>query len=531
MLKLAWVRYRFEQRHRRNENAGSTEAHFIVVNEADSHMKLPIVDFVVIVLYLACMLGVGVWFSRRAGSAHEFTSANGMLPSWLVGLSIFGTYVSSISFLANPGKAYASNWNPFVFSLSLPIAAFFATRYFIPFYRRLGHLSAYQHLETRFGSWARYCAGVCYMLNQIGRMAAIMYLVALAVEPLTGWDVRVIIIGTGLLVTFYTMLGGIEAVIWTDAAQSLILTLGLLIAIVIIAVGMPEGPVQIIDVAVDEAKFSLGSRALEFTTSTVWVVFLYGLFINLTNFGIDQSYIQRYATAESESAAKRSVWIGALLYLPISALLFFVGTALFAFYRSMPDLLPAGVAADQVFPHFIVHEFPVGVTGLLIASILAAAMSSVDSSLNSSATLVFEDWYKRFVCVDPTERQSMRVLHLATLAFGVLGTGAAMAMIGAKSVLDVWWNIAGLSSGAMLGLFLLAMCSPKATRRAAQWATVVAVAVIAWLGFSKTDYWPESLRWFGNPLHDQMTIVVGASALLGVGLLLSVKSFVRPAAS
>jgi solute:Na+ symporter, SSS family len=491
-------------------------------------MKLSVVDFAVILLYLLGMLLVGVWFSRRGSNTKEFTSANGALPGWVVGLSIFGTYVSSISFLANPGKAYASNWNPFVFSLSLPLAAYFATKYFIPMYRRLGHLSAYEHLEVRFGSWARYCAGLCYMLNQLGRMAAIMYLVALAVEPLTGWDVRLIIIGTGTLVTLYTMMGGIEAVIWTDAIQSVVLTVGLLLAIAIIAVGMPESPAQIMDIGASNSKFSLGSYSFDFTTSTVWVVFIYGLFINLTNFGIDQSYIQRYATAESEQAAKRSVWLGALLYVPISALLFFVGTALFAFYQAAPGKLPSDLAADQVFPHFIVHEFPLGVTGLLIASILAAAMSSVDSSLNSSATLIYEDWYKRRVNPEPTERQSMRVLYAATLAFGLAGTASAMAMIGAKSVLDVWWNIAGLSSGAMLGLFLLGMLSPAATQRAAWPATLAGIMTLAWLSLSKTQYWPEQLRGIANPLHDQMTVVIGAGVLLAVGVLFSARETLKP---
>ncbi len=482
---------------------------------------LPLLDLIVISAYLLVMVGVGFWFARRSSSSQEFTAAGRSLPGWVVGLSIFGTFVSSISFLANPGKSYASNWNPFVFSLSLPLAAWIATRYFVPMYRHAGHISAYQHLEERFGSWARFYAGGCFMLTQVARMATIMYLVALAIAPLTGWDVRFIIISIGLLVTLYTLLGGIEAVIWTDAIQSVVLTVGILATIGLIAWQLPGGFLQIIETASAENKFSLGSLSTSLTESTFWVVLVYGLFINLQNFGIDQAYVQRYIAAKSDAEARKSVWLGALLYMPISALLFFVGTALFAYYAAMPDQLPEGIAADQVYPHFIVKEFPDGLTGLLIASILAAAMSSVDSSLNSSATLVYEDWYKRLFNPEPTEQQSMRVLYGSTFVFGVIGSLAALAMLGAQSALDIWWKMAGIFSGGMLGLFLLGVLAPRATQRSALPATLVGVALIVWLSLSPTEFWPSSLAAFKNTLHPSLTVVLGTSLLLVVGLLLT----------
>ncbi len=484
---------------------------------------LPLADLLVISVYLMVMVGVGFWFARRSSNSAEFTSAGGALAGWVVGLSIFGTFVSSISFLANPGKSYASNWNPFVFSLSLPVAAWIATKYFIPMYRRGGHISAYRHLEERFGSWARFYAGGCFMLTQVARMATIMYLVALAVSPLTGWSVPAIIIGTGLLVTLYTLLGGIEAVIWTDAIQSVVLTAGLIAAIVTACWQIPGGFMGVIDTALESDKLSLGSFSLadSFTTSTFWLILIYGLFINLQNFGIDQAYVQRYISAKSDAEAKKSVWLGALLYVPISAMLFFVGTALFAFYQAMPERLPAGLAADQVFPHFIVQEFPPGLTGLLIASILAAAMSSVDSSLNSSATLVFEDWYKRLINPQPSERQSMMVLYGSTLVFGAIGSLAALAMIGAQSALDLWWSMAGIFSGGMLGLFLLGLLAPHATKRSALPATLLGIVVIVWLSLSPTQLWPASLAAYANPLHTNLTIIIGTATLLITGLLLT----------
>ncbi len=452
--------------------------------------KLPGIDIAVLLAYLAGIVGLGCWFVRKSRSTNEFMVAGRSLPGWAVGLSIFGTYVSSISFLANPGKSFGGNWNPFVFGLSLPIAALIAVRFFVPFYRHSGEISAYNHLERRFGPWARTYAVICYLLTQLARMGTIMYLVALALAPLTGWPVLAIIAVTGVLVTAYTLLGGIEAVIWTDVIQSVVLTSGAVLCVVWITFGIPEGPAQVFEIAARDNKFSLGSLGVSLAEPTFWVVLTYGLVMNLQNFGIDQSFVQRYITAKSDQAAARSVWLGALLYLPISALLFFIGTALFAYYTAQPDLLPSTLnpieKPDQVFPHFIVAELPPGVTGLLIAAVFAAAMSSVDSSLNCSATLFLQDIYKRYIRrrADVGERESMRVLYTATLVWGTAGTLTAMAMIHVKSALDAWWELAGIFSGGMLGLFLLGLIARRAKNAAAATGVVIGVMVILWMSLS-----------------------------------------------
>jgi solute:Na+ symporter, SSS family len=478
-------------------------------------------DFIVLFAYVAGVFGLGCWFVRKSANTEEFMAAGRSLPGWVVGLSIFGTYVSSISFLANPGKSYAGNWNPFVFSLSLPIAAFIAVAFFVPFYRNGGEISAYTHLERRFGPWARTYAVVCYLLTQLGRVGTILYLVALALAPLTGWDVATIILVVGALVTIYTLLGGIEAVIWTDVVQSIVLTAGILVSVAVLMVQMPGGPREFNEIALRNAKFSLGSFGLSLAEPTFWVVLIYGLFVNLQNFGIDQSYVQRYITAKSDADARRSVWLGALLYIPISAILFFIGTALFAYYLGHSEVLPHDVAghvqADRVFPYFIVHELPAGLTGLLIAAILAAAMSSVDSSLNCSATLMLQDVYRRYLRPDADERQSMRVLYATTVLFGALGTGTALAMIGVKSALDAWWKIAGLFSGGMLGLFLLGVMS-RAKNAAAVAGVTCGVLVISWMALSPSTLWPAAWKEFASPFSDLLPIVFGTLAVFGVGV-------------
>lgn len=476
-------------------------------------------DTFVLVAYLVVVIGLGLWLAKRSKTTAGFMAAGGVLPGWAVGLSIFGTFVSSISFLANPGKSYGGDWNPFVFGLSLPVAAWIATRYFVPFYRKRGEVSAYTHLESRFGPWARVYAVVCYLLTQLGRVGTILYLVALALAPLTGWSVVTIILITGVLVTGYTLIGGIEAVIWTDVVQSVVLTLGIFLCLGTIFSGMPEGAGQVFEIAGAEGKFSLGSFGLSLAEPTFWVVLVFGLFINLQNFGIDQSYVQRYATAESEGAARRSVWLGALLYVPISALLFLVGTGLYAFYAAQPELLPATVEkGDQVFPHFIATQLPTGVTGILVAAVLAAAMSSVDSSLNGCATLTWVDLVKRFRRKAATEETGMRVLRWATVVFGVAGTGAAVAMIQVKSALDAWWKISSIFSGGILGLFLLGMIVKRANNAVAATAVAVGVLVIFWLNVPDQAWMPPVLR---PALHANLTIVVGTLTIFLVGLLVS----------
>lgn len=474
-------------------------------------------DLVVLIGYIAGVTAFGAWFYRRSSTSEGFISANHRLPGWAVGLSIFGTFLSSISFLALPGKSYVSNWNAFVFSLSLPIAAIAAVRWFVPLYRASGDVSAYAYLERRFGVWARIYAMSFYLLTQLARMGTIMFLIALALEQLTGWNIVSIILVAGVIVTFYTVIGGIEAVIWTDVVQSIVLTAGALACAVLLCMDAPAGAIA---AAAKEGKLSLGSFHPVFTEPTFWVVLLYGVVINLQNFGIDQSYIQRYQTARSLEDARRSVWIGALTYIPVSALFLFIGTALFAYYGAHPGLLPAELqvpgAGDRVFPHFIVTALPAGVTGLLIAALAAAAMSSVDTSMNSSATILMSDVYLRFLNREATEARKIRFLRRATVAMGVLGTGTALLMISIKSALDVWWNLAGIFSGGMVGLFLLGAFSRRAESPHALAGMVAGLLVIAWAALSPG----RDVAW-ANSLHAFMTTVLGTVVIFGIGALVS----------
>jgi SSS family solute:Na+ symporter len=289
-----------------------------------------ITDLVVFFVYMLGITLFGSSFYRKNKSSSAFTLGNSDFPGWVITMSIFATFVSSISFLALPGNAFQSNWNAFVFSLSIPVASYMAVRFFVPLYRKANSPSAYTYLETKFGPWARIYVSACYLLTQIMRIGTILYLLALPVNAMFGWDIITIIIITGLTVMVYSLLGGIQAVVWTDAIQGIILIAGALICLVYILFSMPEGPGQVFEIAAAHNKFSLGSFNLNLTESTFWVVLIYGIFINLQKYGIDQNYVQRYMASRSDEEAKRSAFFGGMLYIPVSLLFFMIGTALFA---------------------------------------------------------------------------------------------------------------------------------------------------------------------------------------------------------
>lgn len=507
---------------------------------------LPILDISIIMLYLLAMVLVGVWFSRRNKSSEQFTKASGMIPGWAVGISLYATFLSSNTFLGVPGKAFGSNWNAFVFSLSMPLAAWVAVKYFVPFYRTSGGISAYTHLEHRFGSWARTYAMVCFLLTQLARMGSIFFGIALSLQALTGYDMVTIMVGTGICIVIYTVLGGIEAVIWTEVVQGLVQTFGGLLIMYLIFVHVDGGVGQIIDTGVRDGKFSLGSFEPDFVGPTFWVILLYGFFINLNNFGMDQNYVQRYHTATSAKEAAKSVWLCVKLYIPISLIFFVIGTGLYAYYAQNPQLtetiriqaateiLPHGstlsqineLAAtldvadygDKVMPHFMVTMIPTGLAGLVISAILAAAMSTISSGMNASATVFTEDIYKRYIRRNSTNKQTLRMLFIMTAVFGFLGIVAGISMIGVKSILDVWWQLSGIFAGGMLGLFLLGLISKKTGNKEAIAATVAGVMVILWMTFSYLV--PEEYAFLKFPLHANMIIVVGTLVIFLIGALL-----------
>ena len=482
--------------------------------------NITVVDYIVFIGFLVgiVLFGCSFYFRGRKNkeATDQFTKANGSLPSWVVGMSIFATFVSSISFLGYPGEAFSNNWNPFVFSISIPIAAWLAAKLFVPLYRSMNSVSAYHYLEVKFGYWARVYVAVCYLLTQLARMGSILFLLALPLNYMLGWSIPTIIIITGVAVLIFSAMGGIKAVIWTDAIQGIILIVGAIACAIILTAKIPGGLGQLIEVGNEYNKFSMGSLSSSLTEKTFWVLLIYGLFTNLQNYGIDQNYIQRYMTAKDEKSAKNSTLFGGLLYVPVSLLFVYIGTALFVYYKTS-GTLPADVAGDSVFPYFIVNGLPTGITGLMIASIMAAGMSTVSTSLNSSSTIVLTDFYKHFK-KDVSEKEGMVVLYTTTVVLGVLGVIVALLMMGVDGVLDTWWKLASIFSGGMLGLFLLGFICKKVNKMAAVLGVIAGLLVIFWMSLSQylfTGAWEP----YQCHLNGNLTIVIGTVVIFVIGFL------------
>lgn len=480
-----------------------------------------LIDLIVFLLFTGGIVIFGCSFYTRKSNATEFTNAGKSIPGWIVGMSIFSTYVSSISYIGNPGKSFASDWNPFVFGLGIPVASYFAAKYFVPFYRSNGSVSAYAFLEHRFGKWARIYASLCYLLTQIARMGSILYLLAMPMNVLMGWDLRLVIIVTAAAIIIYSMLGGMKAVIWTEAIQGFILIGGALICLGVLMSSMPEGPLQTFKIGFStltegtgRCKFSLGSfDPCCLSEATFWVTLVYGIFINLQNFGIDQNYVQRYHTAKTEREARNAALFGGWLFIPVSAIFFLIGTSLFAYYKVMPDNNVLEYVAmgksDYVFPYFIVNVLPEGLTGLLIASIFAAGMSTVATSVTSCSTIIYTDYWRG----SSNEKVSMLVLKGGNVVVSIIGVIVAIALTNVESILDAWWILSSIFSGGMLGLFLLGYISKKAKNVDAIIGVVAGFCVIAWI---------SAAEWLGLPasnLHSYLAIVFGTITIFLVGFI------------
>lgn len=477
--------------------------------------QLGTVDTVILILYGLVMLAMGIYFMRKTKTSQEFMVAGMGIPSWAAGIAVMSAYTSSISYIAVPGKAFDDNWHPILFALTALPVAWFVTKYVIPHYRKNNIISVYQYLEEKIGGWGRIYASFSFVLFMVGRTAVILYLSSLLLTSFVDVDIRLLIVIIGILTIAYTLMGGMEAVIWTDVLQSVIMVGGLLFSAYILTTEVFSKPDFLIQNAFDASKFSLGDTSLSLSSRTIWVMIIYGVTENIRNLMADQNYTQKYSAVSSEKKAKRSVWIAMLIYLPLTAIFLYIGTAMFAFYSGGGHTLDTSIIrGDEVFPFFIATELPVGLKGLIIAAILAASMSTVDSALNSSATVLYLDYYKKFFKPDASEKSSIGFLRLMTIVWGIFGVLFGLLMINAKSALDIWWQISGIFGGGILGLFLLAIFNVKLKNWQGIVSVLFSILIIIWGTFMRNL--PGKFAWLECTFDP---IIVGAIATAGLIVL------------
>jgi len=416
-------------------------------------------------LYLASLVAMGFYFSRREKTTSDFFLGGHRVPWWAAGLSIFGTQLSSISFMAVPAKVYATDWTYFVGFICIVLVQPVVIFFYLPFFRRLNITSAYDYLEKRFNPAVRLMGSLSFVLFQTGRMTIVLFLPALALSAVTGIDIFACIVVMGVLATLYTVLGGIEAVIWTDVLQVVVLIGGAFLSLVLILLNVDGGLAGVVKMGAADGKFTLARLGWDYTAPVLWIIFIGGLFQNMVSYSADQAVIQRYLTTRDEKTAARAIWTNAVMILPIACIWFSLGTALYAFYKTHPQLLDPTLLTDQTFPLFIAQQLPDGVVGIVIAGLFAASMSTVDSSLNSISTVVVTDFYGR-LRRDTDDPTCLAIARSLTVLFGLAATGIAMWMATNENIMSLWdiyLTVLGLVMGSLTGLFALGIFTERTT--------------------------------------------------------------------
>ncbi len=437
------------------------------------------INILVIIGYFAVLAGIGIYFSRRQKSTNDYFKGGGRIPWWAAGLSLFGTALSAITFMAIPSKAYATNWSYVLFNIGILFVAPIIVFVFIPFFRKLNITTAYEYLEIRFNAFVRVICSMAFIIFQVGRMGVVLFLPSIALNVVTGLDIFLCIGIMGVCSILYTMIGGIEAVVWTDAIQVIILLGGAIFAVIYISCSLPGGLGETIDIAVANGKFNLGTTNFDLKDATMWTVIIAACFTHLTTYGTDQSMVQRYLTTSSMKEAQKSVWTNAILTIPATLIFFFIGTALYAYYKIYPENLSISIPnGDAIFPWYIFTQLPTGIVGLLISGIFAAAMSTLSGSMNSAATAYIVDIYSRFLHKGESGNE-LRAARMATCVIGIISLSFAflMATWNIASLWDEFNKILGLILGSMGGLFMLGMLTKRANSTGAIIGIVASIMV------------------------------------------------------
>jgi len=470
----------------------STEVWSAAIESKRAHFGW--LNYVTLCGYLLGMVGIGWYCAGLNKNTDDYFKAGGRIPWWAAGLSIYATMLSSLTFMAIPAKAFASDWTFFWANVPILLLAPIVIRYYLPFFRQLDVTSAYEYLEKRFSLVVRLYGSGAFILFQIGRQAIVLLLPALALTTVSDLDVRVCIVLMGALCMAYTMMGGIQAVIWTDVAQSIVLLGAAALSLGIILWRFDGTVGELVSSAAADGKLNLINWTLDPSTAAnaFWVILVGNLFIILVPYTSDQAVIQRYLTTHSEAQAARAIWTNALLAIPSTALFFAIGTALYVFYRAQPETLDPTQPTDAVFPAFIVANLPAGIAGLAIAGIFAAAQSTVSSSLNSVVTALMTDFFGRLrrptshataAGAQPNEHDAaggLRFARLLTAGLGILATAAALllAEFETHSLWDAYNGLVGLAGSGLAGLFALGIFTRRANAAGALVGAIVSAATL-----------------------------------------------------
>lgn len=443
-----------------------------------------IINYITLISYLLIMILIGWYFSRRNKTTNDYFLGGGRIPWWAAGLSIYATMLSAITYLSQPALAYSFDWQAYLGYFSILLIVPIVITFYLPFFRKLNITTAYEYLEKRFNISVRLFGSTSFVLFQLVRMGIVVYLPALALSTVIGMNIYLAIIIMGILAVAYTYMGGIEAVIWTDVIQVLVLIIGLIVGIIYIIVDL--GSISyIFDTAIADNKFKMFDWRLSYTEVVTWSLFIGSFALNFAPYTTDQAVIQRYMTTANEKESRKSIWLNGIISIPAGILIFTLGTFLYVYFKNHPDYLVVGMQNDGIFPLFISNHLPQGIAGLVIAGIYSASMSSLDSSMHSISTVVTVDYYQRF-SKKYTEEKGLKIAKYITVFVGLLGTLIAclMAAFPVKSLFFFFQEVIGLFGSALTGIFALGIFVKKANWKGTLIGAFLSVIVLAFIKYN-----------------------------------------------
>ena len=414
-------------------------------------------NIAVFAVYLAGMVAMGLFFSRRNKSSDDYFRGGGKLPWWAVSLSLYATMFSSITFLSVPAKVFHSDMRYFSLSFGILILAPVVVKWYLPFFRKLNLTSAYEYLEVRFNLPCRLFASAAFIMFMVARTAIVTYLPAIALSAVTGVDVNWAIAAVTVVTIFYCTIGGVEAVVWSDFVQSLILIAGTAVMFAFMVLGTDGGVAGFIEKGLAAGKFHTFDFVFDMKEPCFWVVLIGGIVGNLASYTSDQCVVQRYMTTSDESGAAKSIYLNGVLSFVNNIVFFLVGVALFTFVASCPGFLPDTLKGDAILPYFIGFGFPPGVSGLLLAAVAAATMSTLSSNLNAAASAFATDFFKRLSRREVSDASLLRCGKICTVVVGIVGGGFALVLANMeiKTVFDQFQKFLGVLTGGLGCLFFM----------------------------------------------------------------------------
>ena len=469
-------------------------------------------DYSLLLIYLLVVVGIGVWVGRGQKDTEDYFLAGRSMGWFPIGISTIASLYSAISYMGTPSEYRTHDLGLTVGMLSMIPTAVVVMYVFMPFFHRLQVFTAYEYLEERFNVTVRALASAIFVVWRMLWMGTAIYVPSLVLHTITGFPLIPMVICVGVVATLYTVIGGMKAVIWTDVAQFFVLTGGSALALWVVS-SQASGFSGIWSVAEQGGRTQILDWSLDPTVRiTTWGALIGTLVANLAMYGADQVSVQRYLAAGSLKDMQKSFILNTVGGWSMGILMIWIGLGLYAFYSINPGLLPESIGGDKVFPYFIATEMPIGLRGVMIAAILAAAMSSIDSGLNSCTTALTTDFFKRFGWLtrwaQKTSRdaadQELQISRILTLMLGILVTllGCFVGALG--TIIEITNKLVNSFAGPMLGVFVLGMLTLKTEWRGAFVGLSAGTLVTA---FCIVEDYPSFL-WFG-PIGAVVTVLVG----------------------